>query len=411
MIERAHSANRRLGLETGLGVALILSAAQLVSWGTLYYAFAIVASPITDELGWDAKMVYGGFSMALVIAALAATPIGRTIDRLGGRGVMAGGSLLAAASLLALSQVTGPAGFYLAWAGIGVAMACTLYEPLFAVLLQAFPESYRRLIITVTLVGGFASTLFIPFTQWLISETGWRTALAVLGLVNLALCFPIHFFTIKNPPAMDRAAPGQHGGSRSGRKRALASPVFWCLVVSFLAFYVCFAGLTFHFIPVLKEREVSVERAVWVLSLVGPAQVMARVALLSLGRGLHTSVVGIVVVVSLTIATFLLFLPHLGLHVLLPFIFLYGASNGMMTILKGIVVPDLLWMEGYGEINGMLTLASNLAKAFGPLGFALVWERQGDYALVTVLMAGCALLSTLFFLMALAFAKQASRIN
>ena len=64
----------------------------------------------------------------------------------------------------------------LIWALLGVAMAATLYESAFAVVTQMFAENYRRAITTLTLFGGFASTVFWPFTARLIESFGWRTA-------------------------------------------------------------------------------------------------------------------------------------------------------------------------------------------------------------------------------------------
>ncbi|MGF3990600.1 hypothetical protein ACQX7T_15290, partial [Staphylococcus aureus] len=91
-----------------------------------------------DELGLSKPIVVGAYSVALLISGLCSTSAGAIIDRMGGRLLMATGSLLAALMLACLSRVHGVVGLYLAWAGIGVAMSATLYQPAFAVITQAF---------------------------------------------------------------------------------------------------------------------------------------------------------------------------------------------------------------------------------------------------------------------------------
>jgi MFS family permease len=101
---------------------------------------------------------------------------------------MTAGSVLATILLAAWSCIESIAWLYAIWFGLGLALAATLYDPVFAVITRRFPDSYRSRITALTLVGGFASTLFIPLTQLFISEWGWRNALLALALCNAAIC-------------------------------------------------------------------------------------------------------------------------------------------------------------------------------------------------------------------------------
>ena len=65
-----------------------------------------------------------------------------------------------------------------------IAMALVLYEPAFASLALVFRANLRRAITILTLAGGFASTVFWPFTQWLTTQFGWREAVLVLAALN-----------------------------------------------------------------------------------------------------------------------------------------------------------------------------------------------------------------------------------
>ncbi len=372
-------------MRSGWRLVYALAAAQLVSWGTIYYSFALIVVPMERELGWSPTAINGALSAGLLIAGLAAYPIGRWIDRHGGRAVMTGGSVLGAAGLAAWSQVTGVGVFYAVWLGLGLALAATLYDPVFAVITRTFPESYGRRITVLTLVGGFASTVFIPLTQLLIGTLGWRHALLALALANLVVCLPVHAWGLRLP-ADDAAPRHARTAARAPRdeafRRALRHPVFWALALAFTAYSATLSALTFHIFPLLTGRGVPITTVVAAMTLFGPAQVAGRIVLLALGRRTSAAVAGR--------CAFLVFPGAVTILVLFPaataapfvFAILWGAANGILTIVRGTAVPELLWRESYGAINGALTLPANIARGLAPYGAALIWSMTGRYEAV-----------------------------
>ena len=150
-----------------------LSLAQLVTWGSVFYGFALLMEPVEQELGLTRAESSLAFSLALLAEGLLAYPIGRWIDRGHERVVMTCGSLLVFVCLVSHSFISSALGFYLVWLALGAALAATLYTPAFAVVTRRFPGDFRRAIITLTFLGGLASTVFIPLTAWLIADFGW----------------------------------------------------------------------------------------------------------------------------------------------------------------------------------------------------------------------------------------------
>ena len=76
-----------------------LSVAQLISWGAMYYGFAVILDPMSAELGLSRTRLSAGYSLGLLVAGLAAWPVGMLIDRGRARAVMTAGSLLAGLGL------------------------------------------------------------------------------------------------------------------------------------------------------------------------------------------------------------------------------------------------------------------------------------------------------------------------
>jgi MFS family permease len=302
------------------------------------------------------------------------------IDRFGARRLMAAGSLAAAALLALLSRSESLGMFYALWAGLGLCMAATLYEPAFAVIYRSFGTDARKAVTALTLVAGFASTVFWPFTEWLVARLGWRDALTVLAALNLLVCWPLHQFALPGPRR--RAASAHSARSKANRRGAVPwdSSGFWLLAVVFAANMLAFAVLSVHLIPLLVERGLSSAQAAALAALVGPMQVAGRVVEYTFGRRFSATAAGMTALILLPAALLLLLAGGAGLLVLAAGLALYGASNGVMTIVRAVVPAELYGRERYATLNGALSVPVILSRAAGPVAASFLWSATGGYA-------------------------------
>jgi MFS family permease len=391
-------------------LAWALSLTELISWGTLYYAFAVIVVPMERELGWSKTELNGALSVGLLVSGLLSLPVGAWIDRHGGRAVMTFGSLMGGAMLAAWAYVNDMTSFYLIWIGLGVALAMTLYEAAFAVVMANFSASFRKAITTITLAGGLASTVFIPLSQWLVEHIDWRTALLVLAACNIAINGGLHALMIpsKNRGAVPAAKAVPAMGQRAALGRVLKTPAFWALSICFTAYGAILSGLTFHIIPLLTERGVGTATIVACVAVIGPMQVVGRFALLLLGPRFTARHSGAFAMGAIIGAILFLLLAPTDAAWLVVFAALFGAGNGVMTIVRGTAVPDLLTKEHYGTINGAITLVFAIARALGPFAAAAAWTAAGNYTVVLWIMFAGACLTAISFLMA-ATAKKSTQ--
>lgn len=382
-----------------------MAVAQVISWGTLYYAFSLFVVPMQESLGWSRSLLNGALSLGLLSTGVVAFPVGAWIDRHGGRGVMTLGSLAGGLLLLAWAQVETPWAFYLIWVLIGASMAGVLYEPAFAVITAVFGAEARRGITALTLVGGFASTVFMPLTQLLIVTLGWRNTLFVLGGLNLAVCLPLHALFVSNhttthPPTVQPKTPGTASNAQEIRT-ILQGRVFWGLAFWFTAYSAAQSALIFQFVPLLTTWGVEMAAILTSVAIFGPMQVAGRVVLMLFSTRLGTREIGTAVIVLLPAAILtLLILPHQLLWLCL-FATLYGAGNGIMTIARGTAVADLIGRAHYGAINGALTIPYTVAKAMAPVVTATIWSATGNPSMMLWTILGTALVGTVGFLVAL----------
>jgi len=360
------------------GTVAALGVAQIISWGSLYYAFSFLITPLMEASGGDKPTVFAAFSLGLLVSGLLSAPIGALIDRRGGRGVMTAGSLAGAVLLASLSHVQSVVALYAVWAGLGAVMAATLYDPAFAVISRLFAANYRRAITMLTLFGGFASTVFWPLTQFLIAEIGWRQALLVLAALNLIVCVPVHWWVL--PPSTAKpckrlAVPAGPSAFRA----ALRTPVFYLLALAFTGNALVFSATQVHLMSMLQAKQLSAASAALVGAMIGPMQVTGRVLELAFASRLSASTVGILAMAFLPIALWLLSIAGVQWPLLVAFAVIYGIGNGAMTIVRGAIPAELFGRDAYGAINGAMAAPVTVAKAAGPLVAALLFAWLGGY--------------------------------
>jgi predicted MFS family arabinose efflux permease len=374
---------------------VILSITQILNWAFLYYAFALWAPRIIQETGWSGSLVFGGYSLSLFVTGLASPFAGRLVDRHGGRQVMAAGTLLGASGLVLLAFSHEPNLYFAAFALMGLGNAGALYDPAFATLTQVAGSQARRAISTLTLAGGFASTVSWPLTLFLFNWFDWRVMALIYACVLVILCTPLHFFGLPRgarSDVRDRAdtpspippQPLQEQPVRGPEWQALG---LFALVIMAHGFVT--SSFSVHVIHVLDQWGLGEAVAVSAGALIGPAQVLARLIEMLYGRHSPALTLGVGSVALLPIAFIvLMLLPH-GLVSAGLFALFYGASNGLLTIVRGLVPLALFGPEGYGRRLGLISGPSLVVKAIAPMTIGAVLSGY-SVGMVLWIALGCA---------------------
>lgn len=358
-----------------------LAATQLVSWGVLFYGFAVVAPDVTADTGWSEPLVSGAFTLGLVVAGVAAPPVAAALAAHDPRLVLTAGSLVGTVGMVGFALAPHPAVLYLAWAAVGLAMAANLYEPAMAVLVAIDPARRHRTLAAITVAGGLASTVFAPLGSALTEALGWRSALLVLGLGGGLVTAGLHALAL--PPAhvhpADVRAPAEAAPPFDHRLRALR--------VALLFEQAAILGTTAHLIGLLVDRGVGLGLAAAALGVMGAGKVLGRLLLLGpVARrppALLSSVVDGAQMVGLAVP-----LVVTAPVALLPAMFLVGAGSGATTILRPLLVVDLVGAGAFAAVNARLQRATTLARASAPLVLgALVAMAGWSFAWVVMLAA------------------------
>jgi MFS family permease len=355
-------------------VVTALGLSQTLAWASSYYLPAILADPIGASIGVSRSWVFAAFSAALLIAAFAGPAVGRVIDRYGGRGVLAFSNIVLAVGLVALAGTVNTATLFAAWAILGVGMGLGLYDAAFAALAALYGHNARGPITGITLFAGFASTVSWPISTFLNDAFGWRETVLVWAALNLVVGLPLNRFLLPVPsqPAYVKREDGARVGWQPRKEMLLLAFVF--AAVWFVT------GAMASQLPTLLERAGATPlQAVAAASLVGPAQVVARLAEFVIMRRIHP-------LISARIAALLhpigaVVFAIVGPPAAVAFTVFYGAGNGLLTIARGTVPLAVFGPYAYGERTGLLGAPARASQAFAPLLFGLLLDRMGIWVI------------------------------
>lgn len=370
-------------------VTAVLALTEITSWGTLYYAFPVLAPLVARDTGWSLTQLTAAFSTGLLVSAFAGVPVGRVLDRVGPRPVMTTGSLVGAPALVAIGAAPSYPLLLLAWSVAGLAMAMLLYPPAFAALTRWGGERRTRAVTALTLVAGLASTVFAPVAHVLGQALGWRGAYAVLALVLLVLTLPAHAAGLRHGWTRVTGARGHDGPGAVPVDRR----TFLALVLAMTAVSLCVYATVVNLVPLLVERGLSGAEAATALAVGGVGQLGGRLGYAALERSAGVVGRSTVTFAVVAVTTALLGLVPATAVALVTASLLVGVGRGAFTLVQATAVSDRWGVVGFGARNGLLTVPVLLATAAGPWVGSLLAELTGGPSGAFVTMAALAALA------------------
>ena len=384
-----------------------LSLPQLITWGSVFYTFSLLMTPLEAELGMSRAESSLAFSLALLAEGLMAYGVGRWIDEGRERWVMTLGSLWIGVGLVGHSFVTTVAGFYAAWIWLGLGTAATFYTPAFAVVTRRFPQDFRRAIITLTFLGGLASTVFIPLFAWWMDLWGWRQALWGLAALQFLICAPLHAWLLQDAPLKVLETTSHDKVQPASVREHLRHAPFWLLALFMVLMMSVTSALPAHMIALLQESGLSPAWVIAIPAAIGVIQVLGRLVLFVFERYWDVHAANRWIPTLIPAGVLALLIGGLSPLASLVFVLLYGLGNGMNTIVKGTAMAQYVSRQHVGQLNGLLGLPIALARAAAPLTLGLLWSPQHGYTLALWWLLLASLLGTAALWSAQSYARAA----
>jgi predicted MFS family arabinose efflux permease len=394
-----------------------LAMSQTVGYGVLYYSFSVFLTPAAAALHVSTTTVTGAMTCSLLAGAAAGVPVGRWLDRHGGRALMSTGSMLATVLVVAWSRVTNVAELYPVWTALGVVSAAVLYEAAFPVVVSWFDaDSRARALLSVTVVAGFASSIFLPLAGWLEEGYGWRTAIVILAAVHGAVTIPLHLLVRKctgtasesaPEPAQPAAAQDAAAQRRTVIRSALRDALFWVFAASFVIQACALGAIGVLLVAMLRALGHSPGFAATTAGALGVLSVTGRLATTAATRRLSTGSVTAAIFLVQAIGAATLPLAGRSAYGAVICVLAFGLGFGVATIARPALLAERYGTTAYATLSAAWGVPMTVVKALSPLGAVLLWHAAGLTATLDA-AALCCVLGAAGLLVAEHFAKRIS---
>lgn len=346
--------------------ALIVAAGcnQLINWGISFYMPGTFARAIVRDTGWSSPQIYGGLTLAMLVMAAVSPFVARLLARFGGQRVVMGGTLLIAAGCAGMAHTASLAGWYGGWLLTGIGMRLSLYDALFASLVNLYGQQARRAISKVTLAGGLASALFWPLGDALLKAMSWQNALLIYALFGL-----LSALLIRQLPRRSLPVAVSHGASATGSDRRSG----W-LYAAFIALITFVSNGTSTHLP---EFIAGAGLPVAVGMLWGLGQTGARLTEVAAGARLTPLRLTLFTAIAMPLCFVIGLCGTAFAWCAAGFVLGYGAVNGLVTIVKATLPLELFSAESYASRTGMLLIPGQLMAAASPFAYAWLNKTLG----------------------------------
>ncbi|MBN9335465.1 arsenite efflux MFS transporter ArsK [Devosia sp.] len=371
--------------QSNAGAIGALGVTQIIGYGTLYYSFSILAPGIAEEFGIAVQWVYGSISLALLAGGLISPYAGGLADKHGAALVLSIGSVAAAVSLIVCGLAVNASVFLAGLILVELASAFVLYSTAFALLAQATGPQAQRSITYLTLIAGFASTIFWPLTTWMLQGLDWHQVYFVFAGMHLLVCLPLHVWLTRfarmaaQRPVEETTAPVlQASGS--------GNFTFILVVLGFsLAGFVSAATL-FHIVPMLGLLGLG-GSGVLVATLFGPAQVASRLINMAFGKDLPPPMLAVISAVLMPAALAVLALTAPAIAGAVAFAIIFGLGSGLFSIVSGTLPLALFGKQGFGRRLGWIGMGRLGVSAIAPFALSVALGSMGPKPSVWLLTA------------------------
>jgi MFS family permease len=302
----------------------------------MIYTFSVFLPEMHQSLGWSQPLITAAYSFSIAVRAVASTAVGWWVDRRGAAALMTVGAIGGALILVAWSAISTPLELFAVFLGVGITTSAILYEPAFAIVVRTYTERRDSRLLTVTILGGFASTVFLPAAGALVAWLGWRHALVALAVLPLALL-------VRDP----RRGPGAHdpgGTARKGiraaaRMAAASTPYRWLTLASFLI-SISLVFVNVYLVSYLLGAGYTLTVAAAATGSLGILSVLGRIFLSQAAQRVGLARLTGTLVGFQALAVIPLLSDARAVPCLVAFILLFGAGFGVVTLARARLLAD-----------------------------------------------------------------------
>jgi sugar phosphate permease len=369
----------------GWHIVAVCFAVNFVVFGISVNTFTVYVKPIESELGWSRGEISLAMTLGALAMGMAAPLIGRLIDWLGARSVMAAGVGMVGVGSILLSRSESLSHFYAVYAAAGVGQGAATIIPISLVITNWFSAKRGKALGIVMTGTGLSAMVMVPVTTWIVVTWGWRTSYLIMGYVML-LVVPLILLFIRTRPSdvgllpdggkVRNEAPAVVDGLTA--PEAFKTPAFWLIGCMMLLGGLVAMGIGVHLMPYLTDIGYAEATASLIISIIAGLTVVGK-----LGMGFIADRWGIRGAVALTfgiiVIGILLLMGAKDFPVACIFAVVYGFAIGAPLIINPALTAECMGLKHFGTLFGTLTLLSTTGVAVGSVLSGAIYDSMKTY--------------------------------
>ena len=403
-------------------VGLALLVIGLAS-GPIWSGVGVWVKALETQFGWSRAQLTGAFSLAQLEGSIVGPFLGYLIDRLGPRRMVFAGLVITGLGFILFSRTNNLLIFYLSYGLIMLGSASGSWLPFMTAINRWFIRK-RGLAMAVAAEGSpLGGLLLLPVLAWAVTpgHFGWSTTALWIGIVFLALAFPLSWFIRERPEDYGERADGDPPpnptiGERDAAgtvpstigetdqpdytaSQAIRTRAFWLITFGHACSSLLFATLTVHLVPLLTDQGMSLQSAASVFSVMMGVAAVFQLIGGYLGDRMETRVAvaifGFIQAAGFTMAVFAENMP-----VSILFAVLFGAGFGGRNPLTVAIRAEYFGPKAFATITGISSAPMYLFMLAAPLFAAFMFDTQGSYMIAWLILGALGSMSGVLFLLA-----------
>ena len=372
-----------------------MAATGAISMGMGSLNFGLFIKPMGDELGIG-RAAFGWAQTARMGASSATSPlIGWLIDRYGSRVMLPVAALATGVALIGLAYVTTSWHLVVLFVVMGlVGMSGPGALVTTVPVLKWFVRNRGKAVAFVGLGIPFGALIFIPLTQVLINEIGWRNAWIVLAIIGISLIVPLGAIFLRRQPEdmgmlPDGGEPEGPDDGTSGRRRvvdevswtvreAVRTTTMWRLVIVFSMVQMATGTVALHRIAAFMDRGMD------------PTLISFATAFDAVAAGGSTFMFGMLVRwvpsrflgavgFSMLAGASVLTIYATNLPIMFISMAVFGVGIGGMMFLNNYIWADYFGRRSVGGIRGLVNPINLVVGGIGAPAAGYVRDITGSY--------------------------------
>lgn len=346
--------------------------------GIMFYGIPFFFDFWVKDFHWShATVTSGNMFGKIIIGPLFGFAAGWIVDRFGPRRLMLSGIVMSGLAVIGLGVMTSLWQFYSFYLLMALGYLCGGPLPNQVLTSKWFNKSRGKAMGIAYLGIGIGGMLVPQIAKRLNMHMNWRSSLMILGLIMIAVSFPMAWLVKEDPE--NGLKPEKKAEPKIPFKSILKKRSFYYLAIGSMCSIGAVSGLSQNLKLFFSiDLKYSQGEAANVISLVLGASIIGRLMMGWLADRYPKKNVMILIYVLISGSILLLYFASApGVIYLFAFIFGIGLGGDYMII--PLMAAELFGVKLMGRVMGLILSVDGLGEASGPILAGWLRDRSGSY--------------------------------